>query len=133
MALILQNINNIRTLRAMAREISTEILEEVLDKMRIVTEEKRAEQIELQRGLAEREEKMKHWLKMLEAEGIELNELLNPGEETVISKRAVRPAKYQYIDLDGSPKTWTGQGRTPKAISLALKNGQTMDDFLIHP
>lgn len=40
MALTLQNLNNIRTLRALARELSMDVLEEVLEKFRIVTEEK---------------------------------------------------------------------------------------------
>lgn len=47
MALTLQNLNNIRTLRALARELSMDVLEEVLEKFRIVTEEKRSEQAEL--------------------------------------------------------------------------------------
>ncbi|MFW9621557.1 MAG: H-NS family nucleoid-associated regulatory protein, partial [Macromonas sp.] len=34
---------------------------------------------------------------------------------TTKSKRAPRPAKYKYQE-DGQEKTWTGQGRMPKAI-----------------
>ncbi|CDL32607.1 DNA-binding protein stpA [Enterobacter hormaechei] len=33
MALTLQNLNNIRTLRALARELSMDVLEEVLEKI----------------------------------------------------------------------------------------------------
>lgn len=49
-----------------------------------------------------------------------------PGE-----KHTVRPAKYKYIDADGSEKTWTGQGRTPRAISAALEAGKMLEDFEI--
>ena len=35
MALTLQNLNNIRTLRALARELSMDVLEEVLEKFRL--------------------------------------------------------------------------------------------------
>ncbi len=42
MSFMLQKLNNIRSLRAMAREFSTDVLEEMLEKLRIVTEEKNA-------------------------------------------------------------------------------------------
>lgn len=46
--------------------------------------------------------------------------------------RKVRPAKYKYVDASGEEKTWTGQGRTPKAIQDKIDNhGATLDDFLI--
>ena len=45
MALTLQNLNNIRTLRALARELSMDVLEEVLEKFRIVTEENAASRL----------------------------------------------------------------------------------------
>lgn len=45
MALTLQNLNNIRTLRALARELSMDVLEEVLEKVRIVTEENAASRL----------------------------------------------------------------------------------------
>ncbi|MXG37181.1 H-NS histone family protein, partial [Escherichia coli] len=48
-----------------------------------------------------------------------------------VKKRKVREAKYRFIDVNGEEKTWTGQGRTPKAIANALANGKTLDDFLI--
>ena len=46
-------------------------------------------------------------------------------------KRAPRPAKYKYTDVDGSEKTWTGQGRTPVVIRDAIANGKTLEDFAI--
>ena len=44
MSLMLQKLNNIRSLRAMSREFSIDVLEEMLEKLRVVTEEKRSEQ-----------------------------------------------------------------------------------------
>ncbi|MCE9953521.1 H-NS histone family protein, partial [Aeromonas allosaccharophila] len=35
-----------------------------------------------------------------------------------------------YIE-DGQEKTWTGQGRMPKAIAEAVAAGKALDDFLI--
>jgi DNA-binding protein StpA len=58
MSLTLQNLNNIRTLRAMARELSLDVLEEMLEKVRVVTEEKRSELAELEQQRAEQQEKL---------------------------------------------------------------------------
>ena len=58
MSVMLQSLNNIRTLRAMAREFSIDVLEEMLEKFRVVTKEKeREEEEQQQRELAERREK----------------------------------------------------------------------------
>ncbi|END4451164.1 H-NS histone family protein, partial [Escherichia coli] len=38
---------------------------------------------------------------------------------------------YKYTDVNGETKTWTGQGRTPKALAEQLEAGKTLDDFLI--
>lgn len=43
----------------------------------------------------------------------------------------IRPAKYKYTDDQGNDKTWTGQGRTPKAIADAIASGKTLQDFEI--
>ena len=44
MSLLLEKLNNIRSLRAMSREFSIDVLEDMLAKLRTVTEEKRAEE-----------------------------------------------------------------------------------------
>ena len=49
----------------------------------------------------------------------------------VKQKRPSRPAKYQYKDENGQVKTWTGQGRTPKAIQVQLDAGKSLDSFKI--
>lgn len=134
MSLTLQNLNNIRTLRAMARELSVDILEEMLEKVRIVVEEKQQEQSEFEQQRAEQQDKINALLERMKADGISPSDLL--GTERVLAgkpakKRKVREAKYRFIDVNGEEKTWTGQGRTPKPIANALANGKTLDDFLI--
>lgn len=134
MALTLQNLNNIRTLRALARELSMDVLEEVLEKVRIVTEEKRSEQAELERQRAEQQDKINALLELMKADGISPSDLLggelaHAGQPA--KKRKARAAKYRFIDASGEEKTWTGQGRTPKPIANALANGKSLDDFLI--
>ena len=134
MSSMLQNLNNIRTLRAMARDFSIDVLEEMLEKFRIVTEEKRNEQDEMQSQQAEQQQKINALLERMKADGISPEDLL--GKDVLkgasqSQKRQVREAKYRFTDVNGEEKTWTGQGRTPKPIANALANGKTLDDFLI--
>ena len=71
---------------------------------------------------------------MLKAAGIDPAELVGTvaTESTKASKgkRAPRPAKYRYLD-NGVEKTWTGQGRMPKAIAEQVALGKDLNDFLI--
>ena len=134
MSSMLQNLNNIRTLRAMAREFSIDVLEEMLEKFRIVTEEKRNEQGELQQQQAEQKEKINALLERMKADGISPEDLMGKDilkNTNQAQKRQARAAKYRFTDVNGEEKTWTGQGRTPKPIASALASGKTLEDFLI--
>ena len=133
MSLMLKNLNNIRTLRSMAREFPIEVLEDMLEKFRVVTKERRDEEEKLQRQRAEQQEKINTLLALMQADGINPEELLRmvPTTSRGGKKRQPRPAKYHFTDTNGETKTWTGQGRTPKPIAQALAAGKSLDDFLI--
>lgn len=131
----LKILNNIRTLRAQARECTLETLEEMLEKLEVVVNERREEESNAQAENQERTRKLQQYREMLIADGIDPNELLStlaavkaPGK----AKRAARPAKYKYTDENGEAKTWTGQGRTPAVIKKAIEEqGKQLDDFLL--
>ncbi len=131
----LKILNNIRTLRAQARECTLETLEEMLEKLEVVVNERREEESHAQAENQERTRKLQQYREMLIADGIDPNELLStlgaakaPGK----AKRAARPAKYKYTDENGEAKTWTGQGRTPAVIKKAIEEqGKQLDDFLL--
>ncbi len=131
----LKILNNIRTLRAQARECTLETLEEMLEKLEVVVNERREEESQAQAEIEERTRKLQQYRDMLIADGIDPNELLQSvGSSKVVgkAKRAARPAKYQYTDENGEVKTWTGQGRTPAVIKKAIdEQGKTLDDFLL--
>ncbi|WP_130943239.1 DNA-binding protein StpA [Klebsiella quasipneumoniae] len=133
MSLMLQKLNNIRSLRAMSREFSIDVLEEMLEKLRVVTEEKRSEQHSTLQQQAEYQEKINTWLELMIADGITPDELVtqNAGPSKAVKKRQPRPAKYRLSDFSGAQKTWTGQGRMPKPIARAIKAGATLESFLI--
>lgn len=131
----LKILNNIRTLRAQARECPLETLEEMLEKLEVVVNERRETETAAAAEIEERSRKLQQYREMLIADGIDPNELF--GSMPVVrggvkAKRAARPAKYRYTDENGEVKTWTGQGRTPAVIKRAIdEQNKTLDDFLI--
>ncbi|MBN3053758.1 H-NS histone family protein [Pectobacterium brasiliense] len=129
----LKVLNNIRTLRAQARETDLATLEEMLEKLTVIVEDRREEEASAQQQNAERQAKIEALRAQLLEDGIDPSELLGSVSATKSekSKREPRPAKYKYVDENGNEKLWTGQGRTPKAIAAALENGKSLEDFEI--
>ena len=130
----LKLLNNIRSLRALAREVSLEQLEVVLEKLQVVVEEKRVEVAQYKAQEAERLQLIQKYRELLKQEGIDpadLAELQGYTASAPRAKREARPAKYQYVDAQGNVKTWTGQGRTPSVIQAALDAGKSLKDFEI--
>lgn len=125
-------LNNIRTLRAQARETEFDVLTEALEKLQVVVQERREELEKQAAADKERDDKLEKYRAMLEEDGISLEELVGASAPAKAkSKREPRPAKYRYTDENGVTKTWTGQGRTPGYLARQLDSGKTLDDFLI--
>ncbi|GLT19327.1 DNA-binding protein [Vibrio zhanjiangensis] len=135
MSELTKTLLNIRSLRAFARELTLEQLEEALDKLStVVSERKEVEEAELAAKAAQ-EAKLADIAEQIKQLGLDKNMVISAlaGESVgkQKSKRAPRPAKYKYVDNNGDKKTWTGQGRTPSAIQEQLDAGKSLDDFLI--
>ncbi|WP_230622540.1 H-NS family nucleoid-associated regulatory protein [Aggregatibacter sp. Marseille-P9115] len=129
---VLKVLTNIRSLRVLAKNESLELLESILEKLQLVISEKREELLKIQQEEKERQERIAKYKDLLKQEGITIDELAEIlGAEVPRKKREARPAKYQYVDENGVTKTWTGQGRTPKAIQTKLDKGQSLSDFEI--
>ena len=126
-------LNNIRTLRAQAREMPLSTLEEILEKLTAIVEESRENVKARSAQQQERDEKLLKYREMLANDGIAIDDLLGhqTTKESGKAKRKPRPAIYEYTDTDGSKKTWTGQGRMPKAIAEQVALGKDLNDFLI--
>ena len=123
---------NVRSLRAVTRELTLEQLNEGFEKLAAIVEERRESEESMRKQQEERTRKITEYKELLRAEGIDINELLQGQPEVEkVSKRAARPAKYRYTDSDGQEQTWTGQGRQPVPIREAISRGQSLDDFLI--
>ena len=138
MSEVLKVLSNIRSLRLATRDFSVEQLENLLEKIETLVSEKKVELAKAQEEENARQERIAKYKELLEKEGISRQELaeilgLDASEKVsgVSKKRSARPAKYQYVDENGVIKTWTGQGRTPKAIQAQLDQGKPLSSFEI--
>ncbi len=137
MSELTKTLLNIRSLRAFARELTLEQLEEALDKLNTVVAERKEAEEEERAARAEQEAKLAAIADQIAKDGIDVDALISAlagdgkAKTKSKSKRAPRPAKYKYVDASGEEKTWTGQGRTPSAIQEQLDAGKSLDDFLI--
>ncbi|EOH4096835.1 H-NS family nucleoid-associated regulatory protein [Serratia marcescens] len=140
----LSTLNNIRTIRKEAREISFEIFEEILEKMKKVHEELLADQLEIEEKRAKKLALMEQFREMLAAEGIEgisISEIADgvgapaaksgKGKVAKGDKRGAVERKYAYKDENGKEVLWSGRGRLPKPVEEAMKKGAKKEDFLI--
>lgn len=125
---------NIRSLRAALRELSFEQLQEANEKFTTIYNERAAELEKTRAADAERLAKLAEFQALLAEAGIDPNELVQGVPAGKASregaKRAPRAPKYRYMD-NGEERTWTGQGRTPKALATLLEQGHQLDEFLI--
>ena len=129
---VLKVLTNIRSLRVIARDLALEQLESILEKIQLVVAEKKEELLKAQQEEDDRQERIAKYKELLKQEGITTDELAEIlGSNVVRKKRESRPAKYQYVDENGVTKTWTGQGRTPKAIQVQLDKGKSLSSFEI--
>jgi DNA-binding protein H-NS len=131
----LKTLLNIRSLRAALRELSFEQLVEVREKFEEIFAEREQQETKLREESAERLQKLAEFTELLKQAGIDPSELVGTAapvksDGSVKAKRAPRPAKYRYTE-DGQEKTWTGQGRMPKAIAAAVESGKALEEFLI--
>ncbi|EGQ8526544.1 transcriptional regulator [Vibrio parahaemolyticus] len=125
---------NIRSLRALLRELTNAELKEAYSKFKTVVEERRLEEEAIRAEQIKKEEKLADIARQIKEQGLDVYELLSALSSTTPKKkgkRKPRPAKYKYIDTNGVEKTWTGQGRTPLVIQKALDEGKKLLDFAL--
>lgn len=129
----LKILSNIRLLRTRSRALPSEILEDILDKLTAIVQERREEEAIRQKEEQGRREKIERLRNMMLEDGIDPLELVAGVSISDKNRksRARRPPKYEYLDEKGEIRTWTGQGRTPKCIAEQLASGATLEEFEI--
>jgi DNA-binding protein H-NS len=127
---LLRIISHSRRLKSAVKELSTEQLEDIKNKLQTIIEERVIEEAAEKLENQERIEKIKKYRELLAADGI------NPDELAEISldrpgKRNPRQPKYEVWNEVGERITWTGQGRMPNVFKARIDSGESLDTFLI--
>lgn len=136
MSEFLKVLMNVRSLRATLRELTMEQLQDAKEKFDAIFLEREEAVLKEMAAEEERKAKLAEFQVLLKDAGIDPSELLGAvaverkGAKEPATKRAPRPAKYKYTE-DGVEKTWTGQGRMPKAIAKAVADGASLESFAI--
>lgn len=129
---ILKKLTNLRSVRAMGKELSIEILERITNNFNTVIEERMVEDESKRLEEESRKAKIEEYLEKLKGDGIDVTDLVGATPHAKIKQpRQAKPPKYKYTNSDGEEKTWTGQGRTPSAIQEQIDQGKSLEDFLI--
>ncbi|EKN4699733.1 H-NS histone family protein [Yersinia ruckeri] len=133
----LKLINNLRSLRAFAKELDMDSLREFQEKLNTVIQEREKEEEEAKQEELKKRKTLERFRNQITEAGINPEEVANflTNTKTVTKVKSVRKKrtpKYEYLDSNGEVRQWTGQGRHPQPISEAIKNeGKKLEDFLI--
>lgn len=121
-----------RRLKAAVKELTIAELEAVYAKLENVIEQRREEEKAALQQAEEKQRKVAELKAAMAAAGIDVADLTGQAEPTKTKrKRAPKPAKYAITNAQGERITWTGQGRMPKALKVAVDNGKPLTAFLI--
>ena len=129
-------INHERRLNAALKDLSVDELKGVQTKLNNIINKREQEEAELERERQQKKEKVAELKRTMQEAGIDISDIMETeiGGKALkkpVKKRAPKPAKYEFTDENGNHKTWTGQGRMPKALQNAIDNGRPLQDFLI--
>ena len=126
----LRRITHARRFKSAIRELGIEQLEEVKIKLQKIIDDRILEEQAAKTENAERYEKIRKYREMLEADGIDPDELQD-GNSVRSGKRPPRQPKYEIWNEAGEHITWTGQGRMPNVFKARIEDGESLDTFLI--
>ena len=129
-------LTNARLLKSAVSTLSSSELNEVIQKLRRIYDEKKVDE-ELNEKMRKERMDALNAIKTIMAQNnisaSDLSQLAEAAESEKQIRRRVVPPKYKFTDEKGNILTWTGQGRTPTAFLECIKReGKTMDDYLIH-
>ena len=133
---IIKVLLNKRMLKAVLKDLEIEQVQSISDKLSEVLKEM-VEDFEIRKREQERhQERLRAIAQMIKEDGLRVEEVISALQGSDIfptkkAKRKPKEPKYQYSDSEGNVRTWTGQGKTPKAIQIKLDEGADLSDFLI--
>jgi DNA-binding protein H-NS len=130
MSELLRIMSHSRRLKSAVKELSTEQLEDIKEKLQGIIEERVSAEAAEKQENQERLEKIRKYRELLAADGINPGELAEHTLEKP-GKRNPRQPKYEVWNEVGERITWTGQGRMPNVFKARIDSGESLDTFLI--
>lgn len=130
MSELLRIICHSRRLKSAVKELSTEQLEDIKDKLQAIIEERVSEEAAEKLENQERLDKIKKYRELMAADGIHPDDLIDVSVEKSGRKNPRQP-KYEVWNEVGERITWTGQGRMPNVFKARIDSGESLDTFLI--
>ncbi len=69
-------------------------------------------------------------LRLADSVGFSVSELMEIGKKRIKSKQR-KPVEVQYRNKNNENETWTGRGKRPTWLVIAIENGAKLEDFKI--
>jgi DNA-binding protein StpA len=117
-----------RKMKQFIKHCDLSLLIELRDTLDTAIDERKFEFEKEQEAEKQRAEKREELMALIDSEGFSLEELIAAKPK---QKKSRREMKYRYTE-NGIVKEWSGVGRTPHAIQVALKLGDSLNSFLIN-
>ncbi len=122
-------ITHARRLKSALKPVAVEELKEIRRKLDDIIESREKELEKERAEILDKEKKIAKYKKMMESEGIFLDDFRSLSKKKK-AKKSTREPKYEIV-VDGERITWTGQGRMPRVLRERIDAGASKDDFLI--
>ncbi|MGL6551418.1 H-NS histone family protein [Aeromonas hydrophila] len=135
--IVKSKLSNRRSWGAFLKTVDLPWLVELREKVNEAITEMEQAAKEQEKLESHRKEQIDQILQLIAESGLSLDDFIGTSTPAPIknkntySPRSKAPAKYKFKGNDGSEKTWTGRGRMPVELADAIKNGNSLDDFLI--
>lgn len=119
-----------RKLQGATNELTIEQLEDAQQKLGNIIAKRREKLESEQAAQQEKQQKAEALLKLLEEQGLSVEDLAGAtSEQKSKTSGKRRPIKYRLTDDNGKEHTWTGIGRMPKVFKSVLDEGKQLEDY----
>ena len=133
MALELKQLRSMRSLNAALKEARSEVIEEIIEKLETILQERREEEKRNQEDEASRRANVQDMRNFMAERNITIHDLMEEFHCGPKKRGPMKP-KYRYVDLEGIERTWTGQGMTPVQFSALMEaTHTTKEDYRLTP
>jgi DNA-binding protein H-NS len=122
---------NRNSLKSLTKDFYIDELERFSDNINIIIGQRKEQENKLKKIHEEKMKKIAQVKSLLEAEGLNIEDLIN---DPIIRPKKIKnklPPKYRLVDIEGDTYEWTGRGLAPKIFQKHFDRGHTKESCLI--